>query len=71
MWDGVLVEGLWEDSIEHLKCDGDPCMLKQDQPTHFPEYLFAEIEQMVLKELGMFVQMPNETQDDKQNVLRS
>lgn len=71
MWEGVLVEGLWEDSIAHLQCDEPQCTPRQDDPTHFPEYLFAEIEQMVLKELGMFVQMPNETQDDKQSVLRS
>lgn len=70
-WDGVLVEGLWAESINHLKCDADVCELKQDHPVHVPEYLFTEIEQTVLKELGMFIQMPVELQDDKQSPLRT
>lgn len=70
-WEGILIEGLWADSVDHLKCDADPCKVKQDQDMHVPEYLFAEIEQMVMRDLGGFVQMPNETQDDKQSPLRS
>lgn len=70
-WDGILVEGLWSSSIEHLQCDGDPCRPKQEQEIHVPEYLFAEIEQLVMKDLGAFIQMPNETLDDKQSPLRS
>lgn len=70
-WDGVLVEGLWTASVDYLKCDGNDCELKQNHYVHIPEYLFAEVEQLVLKDLGIFVQMPNETQDDKQSILRS
>jgi hypothetical protein len=70
-WDGVLVEGLWSESVDYLKCDGDPCAPRQDHPVHVPEYLFAEIEQLVMKDLGMFIQMPNETLDDKQSPLRT
>lgn len=72
-WDGILVEGLWAESVDYLKCDenAEPCALRQDHPVHVPEYLFAEIEQMVLKDLGVLVQMPPETQDDKQSQLRS
>lgn len=70
-WDGILIEGLWTASVDYLKCDGDECELKQNHLVHIPEYLFAEVEQLVLKDLGIFVQMPNETQDDKQSILRS
>jgi len=70
-WESVRIEGLWEESISDLKCDGDPCRLRQEDDTHIPEYLFAEIEQNVLKDLGMLVQLPGETQDDKQSNLRS
>jgi hypothetical protein len=70
-WEGVLVEGLWTANVDYLKCDGDDCQLKQDHLVHIPEYLFAEIEQLVMKDLGLFVQMPNESLDDKQSPLRS
>lgn len=70
-WDGILVEGLWSESVDYLKCDGDPCAPRQDHPVHIPEYLFAEVEQLVMKDLGIFIQMPNETLDDKQSPLRT
>lgn len=72
LWDGVLVEGLFAESINYLKCDDpDLCQLRQEDLIHIPEYLFAEVEQMVMRDLGIFVQMPNDTQDDKQSALRS
>lgn len=72
-WEGVLVEGLWEQNVDYLKCteDADPCALAQDHFIHIPEYLFAEVEQMVIKDLTLFIQLPPETADDKQNILRS
>lgn len=69
-WDAVAVEGLWDESIGYLKCDGDACLLRQEDQTHFPEYLFAEIESMVLKDLSILVQLPQEKGDDLQNQLR-
>jgi len=70
-WDGVLVEGLWADSIDYLKCDSEKCLYAQDENINIPEYLFAEVEQMVMRDLGVLVQMPTELQDDKQSPLRS
>jgi hypothetical protein len=70
-WEAVRVEGLWEESIEYLLCDGDVCAPIQDNKLQYPEYLFAEVEQNALKELGMMVQMPAEGQDDKQSQLRT
>ena len=71
IWESVRVEGLWEDSIAYLKCDGDECAPRQNDLTHVPDYLFAEIEQGVLKDLGFEMQAPNEGGDDKQSPLRS
>jgi hypothetical protein len=69
-WEAVRVEGLFEDSTAAFKPDGDVCKLRQDDPTHFPEFLFAEIEQMVLKEFTMMLQIPIDNGDDSQSLLR-
>lgn len=69
-WDSIRVEGLWEEDINYLKCDGDVCTKRQDNQTHIPEYLFAEIEAMVLKDLGFTLQIPQDRGDDSQNQLR-
>lgn len=71
LWESVRIEGLWEGSIAYLKCDGDVCKGRQEDATHIPEYLFAEIEQAVLKDLGIGISAPTELQDDKQSPLRS
>lgn len=70
-WEGVLVEGLWSESVDYLKCDGDECGARQDDAIHVPEYLFAEIEQMALKDLAFLIQTPVETADDKMSPLRT
>lgn len=71
-WEGVLVEGLWTDDVSYLKCDGDTCKLKQELEIHIPEFLFSEIEQMVMRDFGIFVQFPEQSsQEDKISPLRS
>ena len=69
-WDAVKIEGLWDESISMYVCDSTVCNLRQDEQTHFPEYLFAEIEKMVLQDLSVLVQLPTEKGDDLQNQLR-
>ena len=71
LWESVRVEGLWDESISYLKCDGDVCKLRQDDPTHFPDYLFAEIEKAVFGDIMILAKMPNENSEDNQSVLRS
>lgn len=71
LWESIRIEGLWEESIAMYVCDGDSCKPRQDDQTHIPEYLFAEIEQLVLKDLGFLIQVPVEGQDDKQSLLRT
>jgi hypothetical protein len=72
-WDAVRIEAIWDDDIMYLKCNNpeDECQLRQDMPTNIPDYLFAEIEQQVLKEFGMMLQITQETKDDSQNIIRS
>lgn len=70
-WEAVRIEGLWEDSVAMYKCAENVCVSRQEEQTHFPEYLFAEIEQMVLKDLTFMIQAPQESNDDNQSLLRS
>ena len=70
-WDAVRIEAIWDDNIHYLKCSEDTCMIRQDQPTHVPDYLFAEIEQQVLAQFMGTIQIPADNKDDNQNVLRS
>ena len=69
MWDAIRIEAIWADDVNYLKCSDkeDQCQLRQEQQTHVPDYLFAEIEQSVLKEFGMMMQIPSENKDDSQN----
>ena len=70
-WESVRVEGLWSESIQMYKCDGNVCTPRQDEDTHIPEYLFAEIEQLVVRDLVQTAQLPIENIDDSQNPLRT
>ena len=73
-WEGIKIEGIWEDDINEFACDGKDaegaCTVKQDQATNIPEDLFAEIEQQVLAELLPQTQLPPDSGDDKQDVFR-
>ena len=52
-------------------CDpNDACSLKQDQQFAFPEYLFSEIEQFVVKEFSLTMSIPTNGSDDNQNAIR-
>ncbi len=69
-WEGISIEGLWDDNINFIKCNASDCYKRQDDETHFPEYLFAEIEGLVRQELMGTLQIPAEKGDDSQNQLR-
>ena len=70
IWDAIRVEGLFEGDLAGYKCDSEPCTPIQDQNMNIPEYLFAEIEQMVVKEILASGSVPSDGPDDKQNILR-
>jgi len=73
-WPSIRIEGIWEDDINNLACDGKDCdgdcTVKQEQETNIPDDLFAEIEQQVLAEILPTTQLPPDTGDDKQNIYR-
>tara|TARA_R110000868_G_scaffold73869_1_gene213768 strand:- start:260 stop:934 length:675 start_codon:yes stop_codon:yes gene_type:complete len=71
-WDAIRVQALFDDDISFYNCpeDGSPCELAQTRETPIPDYLFAEIEQMTLKELLTAGQIPSDGADDSQNVMR-
>jgi hypothetical protein len=67
-WDAIRMEAIFDGDLE--TCTSDDCELQQDKPLTIPEYLFAEVEQFVVKELTMTMQVPTDGPDDGQNVLR-
>jgi hypothetical protein len=72
-WEAIKVEGIFEDDISDFVCS-DPkakCKPMQDKDFQIPEYLFAQIEQNVIKDLTLSLQVPMDTAvDDNQNALR-
>jgi hypothetical protein len=74
-WGGVKIEGIWEDDVNDMSCDGKDeadckkeCLLRQEQTTNIPDDLFAE--QQVLAEILPSAQLPADQGDDKQNIFR-
>jgi len=67
-WDAIRMEAIFEGQVD--TCTTDDCLIKQDQPLPFPEYLFSEIEQFTVKELTITMQVPADGSDDSQNILR-
>jgi hypothetical protein len=70
-WDAIKIEALFDDDISDYLCPpNDSCVIRQDMKLPFPEYLFSEIEQFVVKDLTIAIQVPTNGSDDGQNVLR-
>ena len=70
-WDAVKIEGIFEDDISEFTCDKkDSCMQRQDQAFNVPDYLWGEIEQNVFKDLAGMIQIPADTDNDKQSITR-
>lgn len=68
-WDAVRVEAIFEGKLD--TCDvTEKCQIFQDSEFMLPEYLFAEVEQFVIKELTMAMSIPTDGPDDSQNALR-
>lgn len=70
-WDAVRIEAIFEDNITGYNCDTcDDCKLRTEQSFNVPDYLHGEIESHVMKDLGAMLQIPPDTDADKQNILR-
>jgi hypothetical protein len=70
-WDAIKIQGIFEGDTGAFMCEPEAqCKPKQEQQLPFPEYLFSEIEQYVLKELTMTLQIPDSGADNSQNAHR-
>ena len=70
-WETIRIDAIFEGDVSEYSCDdSDKCKPKHLQNLTIPEYLFAEVEQFVVKELSMTIQVPTNGPDDNQNVLR-
>lgn len=71
-WEAIRIEAIFDQDITSLLCKNDPteCVSEQDRVIGVPDYLFAEIEQMVLQEILTSAQIPSDGADDSQNGLR-
>jgi hypothetical protein len=67
-WEAMRMEAIFDGYVD--SCTSDPCELKQNMPLNIPAYLFSEVEQYTVKELSMSLQIPPDTSDDGQNILR-
>ena len=67
-WEAIRVEAIFEGPLD--TCDTTECQIFQDQTFALPEYLFSEVEQLVIKELTMMLSVPSDGPDDSQNSLR-
>jgi hypothetical protein len=69
-WDGVRIEGIFEDDISLYTCADDSCVTRTDLQFNVPDYLHGEVESAVLKDLIFMYQLPSDNSADKQNPLR-
>ena len=69
-WQAVRIEGIFEDDISAYTCAEDSCIPKQDQSFNVPDYLLAELESQVVKDLMGIYQIPPDQAVDKQNIAR-
>lgn len=70
-WDAIRLEGVFEGDISNYNCDPkDDCEYVQNKTFNIPEYLFPEIEQLVMRDLGVMLQVPQDVQHDNRHVAR-
>jgi hypothetical protein len=69
-WDAVRIEGIFEDDISRWTCEEDDCRLRQEQSFNVPDYLLAELEAQVFKDVMGEIQIPVDPPNDKQNIAR-
>lgn len=70
-WDAVRIEGVFEGNLDQYNCDTtDDCQYIQDNAINIPEFLLSEIEQLVIKDLTVTMQIPQDESSDNQNINR-
>jgi hypothetical protein len=69
-YDAVRIEGVFVGDVSSYNCDlTDDCTYIQDRAFMIPEYLYAEIEQGVIRDLGIMLQIPSDQQQDNRNII--
>lgn len=63
-WPAIRVEALFRYGTARYKCDPDPCIHRHDEPFAIPMYLWAEMEQNVIKDLATMIQVPSDVKQD-------
>ncbi len=63
-WDAIKVEAIFTEDATN---DANACTKKQDLGINVPEFLLAEIESMVIKDLGGRLSIPTDLSDDNIN----
>lgn len=71
-WDSALMEVIPDGDISYLLCDeSQKCVAMQDLELAVPDFLLAEVESNVIKEMTISLQIPADpATDDKQNQAR-
>lgn len=70
-WDAIRVEAMFEDDISRFNCDPeDDCLYRQDATVGIPEYLFSEIESLVIRDLTLQLQIPSDPIHDTNHPVR-
>lgn len=68
-WDALRVEGVFEGDTSQYSCEEtDECKYFTDTVISVPEFLFTEIEQLVMKDLGIMLQVPADPGQDAQSL---
>jgi hypothetical protein len=70
-WPAVRMEAMVEEDISAFKCDYDQkCKPRQCHSLNIPDFIVAEIEGAVLKDLTFMLQAPEDDKHDNVNQLR-
>lgn len=70
-WDAIRLEGVFEGDISKYNCDTtDDCAYIQTKTINIPEFLFSEIEPLVMRDLGVSIQLPTDNSNDMNNLYR-
>lgn len=76
-WDAVKVEGVFDgyhgskdNEASNYRCkeEEDVCKYYPSKTISIPEYMFSEIEQLVMRDLGIMFQLPQEPGQDAKNI---
>lgn len=70
-WEAIAMEAIFDDDISAELCNcEDDCQNMQDTKLPFPDYMMADVDNMVLNTIMAGAKIPADDHDDKQHILR-